>query len=83
MDQPIDRTGSGSGPEPGTEPCAKTTLGPVVRTALLLAGAVLASILAVDLPIADRAEQAYVPASPQWIELGAENVSETPPLQRS
>jgi hypothetical protein len=54
-----------------------------VRTALLLAGAVLASILAVDLPIADRAEQAYVPASPQWIELGAENVSETPPLQRS
>jgi hypothetical protein len=80
MDQPIDPNGTGA--------CAKRTLGPIVRTGLLLSGAVLASVLAVDLPAADRAAEPYVPASGPWIELGAEATEEvsdprglTPSLQ--
>jgi len=74
LDRPIDRT--------GTEACAKKTLGPVVRTGVLLMGAVLASILAVDLPVpaSDRSAQPYVPASDRWIELGANKVTDPPGL---
>jgi hypothetical protein len=45
-----------------------------VRTAALLIGAVLASILAVDLPV--PAAEPYVPASGQWIALGADKASD-------
>jgi hypothetical protein len=69
VDQAFDR--------PGTETCAKRTLGGLTRTGVLLMAAVLACILSVDLPIpAGRAAdgqgpaQAYVPASDRWIELG-------------
>jgi hypothetical protein len=69
VDHPFDR--------PGTETCAKRTLGGLTRTGVLLMGAVLACILSVDLPIpAGRAAdgqgpgQGYVPASDRWIELG-------------
>ena len=74
MDQAIDRT--------GTEACAKRTLVGVTRTGVLLTGAVLASILAVELPLpAGQAAEgaAYVPASDRWIELGAETAPLTPP----
>lgn len=70
MDQAYDR--------PGTETCAKWTLGGFTRTGLLLMGAVLACILTIDLPIptgrvaadGQGAAQPYVPASGNWIELG-------------
>lgn len=69
MDQPFDR--------PGTETCAKRTLGGLTRTGVLLLSAVLACILSVDLPIPARRAadgqgpaQGYVPASDRWIELG-------------
>jgi hypothetical protein len=62
---------------PGTETCAKRTLGGRTRTGVLLMGAALACVLSVDLPIpAGRAgdgqgtAQGYVPASGRWIELG-------------
>lgn len=61
-----------------TDTCAKRTLSSVVRTGTLLMGAVLASVLMVDLPApaglaagGEGAIQPYVPASETWIELGA------------
>jgi hypothetical protein len=70
-----------------TDTCAKRTLGSVVRTGALLMGAVLASILMVDLPtpagLAARGETAtrpYVPASDTWIELGAPARSRATPF---
>jgi hypothetical protein len=71
LERPIDRT--------ETAACAKRTRAAVVRTAALLIGAVLASILAVDLPVpaANRSAEPYVPASERWIALGAEKMSDS------
>lgn len=63
--------------QPGTRTCAKGTLLGLTRTGSLLMAAVLAGILLVDLPIPARMVEAppppaYVPASDEWIELGAD-----------
>jgi len=65
--------------------CAKGTrrgaLGGTLRTGVLIAGAVLASLLMVELPMplgGASAPPPYVPASDAWIELGAPARVETP-----
>jgi hypothetical protein len=68
----------------GADACAKGTLRGVVRTGILLLGAVLASVLLVDPPIpvsraedGQEARRSIVPASERWIELGAEGRADT------
>jgi hypothetical protein len=70
-----------------TDICAKRTLGSVVRTGALLMGAILASVLMVDLPApaglaagGEGATRPYVPASETWIELGAPARSRAAPM---
>ncbi|MBO0765708.1 MAG: hypothetical protein J2P50_14125, partial [Hyphomicrobiaceae bacterium] len=78
VDQAFDR--------PGTEPCAKWTLGGLTRTGLLLMGAALACISSVDLPNptgwaagGQGAAQPYVPASGDWLELGLSGAPDASP----
>lgn len=64
--------------------CAKGTLLGLTRTGGLIMGAVLASILLVDLPIPSREPEppSYVPASETWIEPGAEIDQQAPGRSR-
>jgi hypothetical protein len=70
----------------GARTCAKGTLLGLTRTGGLLMGAVLASILLIDLPIpaGGLAETPpYVPAADSWIELDAVAVSGADPAPLS
>jgi hypothetical protein len=58
---------------PEIRPCAKWTLGAVLRIGALLAALGFASVSTIDLPSLTNspgAAQPYVPASDKWIELG-------------
>jgi hypothetical protein len=70
-----------------TDTCAKRTLGSVVRIGALLMGAVLASVLMVELPTpaglaagGGGGTRPFVPASDTWIELGAPAQSRATPF---
>jgi hypothetical protein len=54
---------------PRAEASPKAPLRGIVRTAILLLGVVLASLLAVDLPVSENTAD-YVPAAGEWIQLG-------------